>query len=57
MCMGWPCYLFVENELMCIKKKDRKVKLIASRLSAYFNALVYNAVYNACLLIVVCCFI
>ena len=37
---------FLINALMCTKE----VKLIASWLSAYFDALVFNAVHNACLL-------
>ena len=41
---------------MCIKK-IRTIKLITLSLSAYFNALVYNAVHNYCLLIAVYCFI
>ena len=41
---------FLQNTL-------KKVQLIASRLSAYSNDLVYNAVYNACLHNAVCCFI
>ena len=38
----------LKNTLKKIERQD--FKLIASRLSAYFNALVYNAVHSACLL-------
>ena len=60
MCMARPCIdlltAFLNNALKCIKKGE-KSKINQSGLSAYFNAVVHNAVYNACLLNVVCCFI
>ena len=48
---GLALLLIHKNALMYIK---RKVKFITSLLSAYFNAHVYNAVYNACLTNAVC---
>ena len=43
---------FLKNALMFVKKTT--VKLITSCLPVYLNALVHNAVYNACLLNAVC---
>ena len=45
---------FLINALISIKQKKGQINL--SWLSAYFSAVVYNAVYNACLHNVVCCF-
>ena len=54
--IGLVIYLlmvFLNNALMCMKE----IKLITSWLSAYFNALENNAVYDACRLNAVYCLI